>query len=107
VGVVIKKQVYSGKLGFVSESSPLVKCHFTSQMLVCTFRCGKGHFLKESSPNARWVFRIRFQNPVVFTFSESGCFFRFSSFFVLRQGERERGREKTRSDLVVTGNRVS
>jgi hypothetical protein len=42
---------------------------------------------------SRWVFRIRFQNPVVFTFSESGCFFRFFSFFVL--------------DLVVTGNRVS
>jgi hypothetical protein len=51
------------------------------------------HFLKESSPNARWVFRIRFQNPVVFTFSESGLFFSFFLFFC--------------ADLVVTGNRVS
>jgi hypothetical protein len=41
------------------------------------------HFLKESSPNARRVFRIRFQNPVVFTFSESGLFFSFFLFFVL------------------------
>jgi hypothetical protein len=77
-----------GRVAFAQQRQTL-----RARETLSTPKSANEHFLKESSPNARWVFRIRFQNPVVFTFSESGCFFRFFSFFVL--------------DLVVTGNRVS